>query len=126
MMIKRFSLVLLLLTTACQTHRITYAETLDPWLGQAEERLMQAWGHPYNTFFIMPNEKVVSYIKFASHPMGGYDEPYTYEVAYDAIETPDYGDEQPSTDYYCQTSFTIRDDIVIDYSFNGDDCVVLY
>jgi len=125
-MFKYLCLVGILLTAACQSHRMTYEETLRPWLGQSEERLMQAWGHPYNTFFIMPNEKVVSYIKFASHPMGGNSEPYSYEVAYGAIATPDYGHDQPSSNYYCRTSFTIRNDIVIDYSFNGDDCVVLY
>ncbi len=117
---------LLLLITACRFHRMTYADTLQPWLGQSEERLFQSWGHPYNTIYITPEQQVVSYIKFASDPMNGERDPYSYEVAYNAIETPDYGNVSQSNNYYCQTSFTIRNGIVIDYSFNGDDCVVIY
>lgn len=125
-MFKKAKFFLFFLLTACAASSRDYASTLQPWLGQSEERLQQSWGYPYNTFYITPNQKVISYIKFASRPMNGEREAYPDQVAYPAIATPDFGLQgQPQfSNYYCQTSFTIRDGVVVDYSFNGDDCVV--
>ncbi len=123
---KVFLPVIFLMATACIGQSMTYGETLQPWIGQSEERLQQSWGYPYNVFYVTPNQKVISYIKFASRPIDGDSEPYSYTVAYPAINTPDLGisGQQTSSNYYCQTSFTIRNGVVVDYSFNGDDCVV--
>ncbi len=118
--------VLMLALSAC-ANRPTYAETLQPWIGQSEERLQQAWGYPANVFYVTPDEKVVTYIKFGSRAFNGETRPYNSEVSYSAIETPDFG--MPNTprysNYYCKTSFTIRNGTVVNYGFNGDDCVVV-
>lgn len=82
--------VLMLALSAC-ANRPTYAETLQPWIGQSEERLQQAWGYPANVFYVTPDEKVVTYIKFGSRAFNGETRPYNSEVAYSAIETPDFG-----------------------------------
>ena len=107
--------VLMLALSAC-ANRPTYAETLQ-----------QAWGYPANVFYVTPDEKVVTYIKFGSRAFNGETRPYNSEVAYSAIETPDFG--MPNTprysNYYCKTSFTIRNGTVVNYGFNGDDCVVV-
>lgn len=118
--------LLLVALTAC-TSLPTYSETLRPWIGQSQERLQQAWGYPQNVFYISPTEKVVTYLEISTRPRNDNTTPYAgYEVAYPAIASPDFGfPSQPQyTNYYCKTSFTIRNGVVVDYSFNGDDCVV--
>ncbi len=106
--------------------RPTYSETLQPWIGQSEEKLYAAWGMPYNVIYPAPGAKVVYYMHFSYRPENGMTNPYAYEVAYPAIATPDYGlpGQPQSTNYYCQTHFTIRNGVVTDFGFNGDDCVV--
>ena len=124
---KRFLIpVFMFLAAACQTNGLSYGDTLQPWIGQSEERLQQSWGIPHNVFYVTPNEKVVTYLQFSSHPRNGETDPYRNEVYYPAIATPDFGfPSQPAyTSYYCKTSFTIINGIVSNYSFNGDDCVV--
>lgn len=123
---KLFLIGLFLLGAAGCASYPTYGETLQPWIGQSEERLQQAWGIPANIFYVTPNKKIVTYIKFASKPMNGETEPYAGEVYYPAIATPDFGfpDQPQSSNYYCKTTFTIENGVVTNYGFNGDDCVV--
>mgnify|MGYP006978929314 FL=1 len=122
---RRFWLFILLLT-ACQTTGADYSDYLRPWVGQSEERLLQSWGMPQNVLYVTPREKVLTYVQFSNQPRDENPNPYPDEVYYPAIATPDFGfPNQPSySDYYCQTLFTITGNIVTDYSFNGDACVV--
>lgn len=114
----------LILLAACAS-RPTYSSTLRPWLGQSEEKLYASWGMPYNIVYPSPDMKVVYYLHFSARPEDGITNPYSYEVAYPAIATPNFGFGQPQTsNYYCQTHFTIRNGVVTDFGFNGDDCVV--
>ena len=116
---------ILLILTACSIDRPDYGSTLQPWLGQQQERLEQSWGQPYNVEQITPNTKLWTYMEFSSKPIDG-DNPYPNQVYYPAIAMPDF--DFPSTPQYsvnyCKTLFTITDDVVVNYSFNGDDCVV--
>lgn len=102
-----------------------YENQLQNWVGVSQETLYESWGTPNNEFYIAPGEKQVTYIKNSNTPIDDETDPYQgYEVQYSAIETPDYGfpDDQ-NQNYYCQTSFTIINGEVTDYTFNGDDCV---
>ena len=122
-----FYAFLTILPGACTTDNMTYGDTLQPWIGQSEERLQQSWGLPRSEFYVTPDTKVVTYLEFSSRPIDGNTKPYAgYEVHYPAIATPDFGfPNQPQySDYYCKTNFTITNGIVSNYSFNGDDCVV--
>ena len=118
-------LVCLCTLISCTMNRRSYGDTLQPWIGQSEERLQQSWGMPHNVFYVTPDEKVVTFLRISSHPLNGNKKPYANEVYYPAIATPDFGfPGQPQyTTYYCKTSFTIRNGIVVNYSFNGDDCI---
>ncbi len=119
--------VCFLIAAGCATERITYADTLRPWIGQTETRLQQSWGIPHTVYHLTPQTKIVTYLEISGRPRNGDTRPYAgYEVHYAAIETPDFGfpSQSESNDYYCQTTFTITDGIVSNFSFNGDDCVV--
>lgn len=114
----------MLLCAACSSLP-TYSETLQPWIGQSEQRLRQSWGTPHNVFYVTSQEKVVTYLFVSARPRNDNSHPYSEEFYYPAVAAPDYGfPAQPQyTNYYCKTSFTIRNGIIINYSFNGDDCV---
>lgn len=115
------SMFLFLLLAACAA-KPNYNQTLQQYVGVSEVTLQEEWGVPNNMLYITPDEKVVTYLKIDNGPIGGNTEPYAGEVAYAPIATPNYGIPQHNT-YYCQTSFTIRNGMVVNYSFNGDDCV---
>ena len=119
-----FLLVMMIMVSSCQKAPQNYGFTLQPWLGQSQQRLQQAWGIPYNIFYITPNKKVWTYLEVSSHALSN--DPYSNEVYYPAISMPDFGyPTQPQYDvHYCKTLFTITEGVVTDYSFNGDDCVV--
>ncbi|MBQ7284942.1 MAG: hypothetical protein IJW72_01640 [Alphaproteobacteria bacterium] len=115
-----------LFLTSCQGSTLNYGSTLQPWIGQSQERLQQAWGLPHDVYYITPEQKVWTYLEVSSEALNGADNPYSNEVYYPAISMPDFGfPSQPQyTQHYCKTLFTITNYIVTDYSFNGDDCVV--
>ena len=112
-----------LIIISCAGNNISYSDELQPWIGQSEERLFQSWGYPRNSFYVTPQEKVITYLHFSKHPQGY--QPYSNIIAYSAIATPDIGlsDQPRYSTYYCKTSFTIINGIISNFSFNGDACV---
>ena len=121
--VKKTFLVLYLFIVACHHNSGNYGKSLQPWIGQSEERLLQSWGTPQNVFYVTGNEKIFTYTQFSTHKHDF--EAYPNEVYYPAIAVPNFGfPSQPAyTTFYCKTSFTIQDNIVTNYSFNGDGCV---
>lgn len=117
---------LCLFLSACSSSYSNYDSTLEPWLGQPQQSLEQAWGEPYNVQNITPETELWTYMKTSSAPLSGEDNPYPQEVAYSQIDMPDFGfPSQPQYDVnYCKTLFTITNNVVVNYSFNGDNCVV--
>lgn len=117
----------MLLLTACG-HRISYEQSLQPWLGQPENNLYTSWGEPVSEYNVTPQTKIVTYVQTENSPLNNNSQPYAgIEVAYQAIETPNYGQNLSNNDnnnYYCTTSFTITNGQIVDFTFNGDDCVV--
>lgn len=102
-----------------------YEQSMQKWMGVSQEALYYSWGEPDNILTVTPNEMVVTYIQTENEAVDGNTEPYADdEVYYPAIETPNY--ETPDNEqnaYYCKTSFTIVNNVVVNYTFSGDDCV---
>ena len=125
---KKLILAVLTILGACVSTG-NYQTELQKWVGRSQTRLYQSWGYPENEFYVTPETKIVTYVRSGNKPIGGNTRPYAgIEVAYQAIETPDYGDNLSNNDensdfYYCKTSFTITNGLVTDFTFNGDDCV---
>lgn len=123
---KKLVLCLVILLSACASTG-NYENTLQPWVGSSETNLYQNWGNPASEFYVTPDTKIVTYIQTENQPIDGNTQPYAgIEVDYQAIETPNYGEDLSNNDnneYYCKTSFTITNGEVVDYNFNGDDCV---
>lgn len=111
----------------CGCHKIGYSNSvyqnkLAPWIGKSADSLYEQWGTPATTQQIDDNTILVSYYQSESQPIDNDFQPYESEMNYDAMAVLNYGLPTPSPLFYCQTLFTIRNGIVVDYSFNGDDC----
>ncbi|MBO5443070.1 MAG: hypothetical protein J6A33_04725 [Alphaproteobacteria bacterium] len=102
-----------------------YEQSMQKWMGVSQEALYYSWGEPDNILTVTPNEMVVTYIQTENEAVDGNTEPYADdEVYYPAIETPNYGTpDNEQNAYYCKTSFTIVNNVVVNYTFSGDDCV---
>lgn len=125
--IMRIFAVLLFLTACAASTTTDYQTGLQKWVGQSDQQLYQAWGQPNNVFPVTDETSVVTFITTDKGPVDGNTTPYAgVEVDYPAITSTNYGSNLSNNDdsfYYCKTSFTITNGEVIDYTFNGDDCV---
>ena len=99
-----------------------YNQKLSGWLGKTVNELYADWGIPDQVLPVDGNRVVVSYYSSESHPLDDDYEPYESEISYDAMAQSNFGLPPNPPLFYCQTSFTINNGIVTDYSFNGDDC----
>ena len=117
--------LLLLLLAGCNitSPNATYEQKLSQWKGKTAEQLYDAFGTPNQTSPIDDNTIMVTYNEVTNSPLDGDFEPYADELNYEAMAVPSYGTMALSPLYYCQTSFILRDDVVVDYNFNGDDCL---
>lgn len=100
-----------------------YEDELSAWLGQSEENLYAEWGYPNTTYSAGPNSFIATYLTRYNEPIDGDTEPYANNLSYEAMSVPSYGLPTAQGIYYCKTSFVIKNGIVTDFNFNGDDCV---
>lgn len=118
-----FVLLCIMLLSGCASPHETYNQQLQNWVGMSQESLFYTLGEPNNVDFITPGTKVVTYVKINNGPIDGNTEPYAGEIQYAAMETPSYGLPPENNTYYCKTSFTIENNEIVNYTFNGDDCI---
>lgn len=118
----------LLLVASCSLFKSSgYDKTMQNWVGQSEYALYDFWGQPSDVVYITPYEKVVTFIQTSSN---GYDDIYSNELYYQGMGEDNglwkklFGPpaQQQANIYFCKTSFVIRNGVVIDYNFSGDDC----
>ena len=113
-----FSAIFLL--SACQESVQNYEAFLNTWIGQSEANLVATWGAPVDMQTIGPNRQLFTYITEkqvladGQTPVQlGQDSAYSQNT--DALGTV--------LDYYCKTTFTTQNDIIVNYSWNGDGCL---
>ena len=130
-MLNRFVLALFLLfVVACSSvSSSAYENELQSWIGKSEYRLYQVWGAPADVVYVTPNKKVITYVKTSTK---GSNAPYENQLYYQGMGNNDSlwdklfaPPAQKQTNwYYCNTSFIIQNGVIINYNFNGDNCVV--
>lgn len=101
----------------------SYNQQLAHWIGVPENQLYAHWGQPDSQFSPVPGTYVLTYLKSGTYPKFHDYQPYRADLNYGALAGPKYGDSQIQKIYYCKTTFTIRNGIVVNYAFNGDDCI---
>lgn len=115
---KHFILSLVLFLTACASSP-SYEQKLEKWIGQSEYALFNAWGYPNRTFAIDSSKYVWIYNKTNLTPHHNL---YRDTFLYKGWHNPQYGLQEVPNTYGCQTYFTLQNAVVVNFSFNGDDC----
>ena len=100
-----------------------YQQKLNGWIGKSAEELYDTWGFPPQTTPLGDNKIMVTYFYSADAPIDDDYEPYAGQLSYNAMAVPTFGlsSAEPLL-YYCQTSFILHNDVVVDFNFSGDDC----
>ena len=107
--------------TACQASILNYEKFLNSWIGKSEADLVATWGAPADMETIGQGRQIFTYIQEKQVLEPG-NQPVQvgqnalYDEANDALGT--------TYDYYCKTTFTTQDDIIVDYSWSGDGCLM--
>lgn len=123
---KKILYILLLLICGCTTttENEGYNQKLAIWLGKPQEVLFKYWGAPDEQFIIDADTYEVEYSKFYRAPLFDREKIYARELSDEIMDIgPEYGQSQEAAIYYCKTNFTIQGGVVVDYGFNGDNCV---
>ncbi len=110
------------LILACQEKSIpNYETTLQSWIGKSEADLVETWGAPDQMQTIAPNRQIFVYIKERQVYLDDAGMPDDF-LGQDSLYTQNTDGLGQVLDYYCQTIFTTQDDIIVNYSFEGDGC----
>ena len=123
---KKILYILFLLICGCTTttENDSYNQKLAIWLGKPQEMLYKYWGEPDEQFIIDADTYEVEYSKVYKYPSFNREEVYARELSDEIMDIgPEYGQSQEAAIYYCKTNFTIQDGVVVDYGFNGDNCI---
>ena len=118
---KQFLMLCLLGLMACQSpSQSNYVRNVKAWIGHTPEELVTAWGSPTQVlqngtdqFYLYSVQKVI--------PLPGTSS--TYAQGPTDYISPLQGTSAAQTDLYCETTFIVRDDRIVDWSFMGNNCV---
>lgn len=121
-----FVVLSLIFLVSCTTTSDNYGQKLQNYMGVSESVLVSDWGIPDNVQTIVPGEQIYTYIQTYNGALNNNTEPYAEQVAYGEFGMNPNLPPNPNqiSSYYCQTTFTIQNGVVTNFSFNGDDCVV--
>lgn len=114
--------LILLLTTAVLAcaRQNDYDQRLATWIGQPARALVNRWGQPDRQFAINADTYAMVYIKTKNQ--SAY-HPYRRTINYQGMPGPRYGHAMYQPIYYCKTTFSVRNGVIVNYSFNGDECI---
>ena len=105
----------------CQYSISDYETFLQSWVGKSEAKLVETWGAPDQMQTIGPNRQIFVYIKSQNTNIAGAAMPAEY-LGPDSMYTQNTDAFTQRLTYYCQTTFTAQNNIIVDYSFEGDGC----
>ena len=120
---KRFCVMLVVLSLAACAPQANYREKVDAWVGKTESELVASeWGDPQHTYDLEGGSRILSYSKTQSSgslfPMMGIGigSGGGGGIGIGASTTGGGGGR------FCETNFTVDDGIITDVSFQGDGC----
>ena len=96
---KIFYVLMLFLLSACATET-GYQKVVDSWMGSSKINLINTWGIPTNNYKADEHTEYFSYVETS-------------------ISTDSYGNIY---NWKCQTTFTITDDVVTSWKYEGYKC----
>ena len=107
--------------TACHSVQ-KYEDYLDGWVGRSEADLVTAWGAPSQMQDLGGGRQLFTYIKQKTVMETGAD-PQNVNFGNYSLYSPENDALQSEILYYCETTFTTQNDIIVDYSWAGDACI---
>lgn len=116
-----FAFGMLLVLTACHSVQ-KYEDYLDSWVGRSEADLVATWGAPNQMQDLGGGRQLFIYIKQKTVMEMGAN-PQNVNFGNYSLYNPENDMMQSETLYYCETTFTTQNDIIVDYSWVGDACV---
>jgi hypothetical protein len=115
------AILLALVVSGCGT-TAGYKKVMESWLHNSEYSLIQSWGPP-TSVYESGGLKYLTYNKTRSGYVPGTSPNYQTQVYGNTAYTQSYGG---SSGYAwkksCKTTFTLRDDVITAYRFQGSDC----
>ena len=114
-----------LLATGCVATRTVenYEATLDTWIGAPEAHLIGQWGPPDKFYSLDDDTKFLTYVWANTSTIAGTPPSYSTTFYGDTAYTTAYGGSDPITiRRRCETTFTITDGLVTDWSWQGNNC----
>ena len=99
-----------------------YQNKLAHTIGKSASSLYSYWGQPQQMIPVADDTYLAVYFASESQPIDNDYHPYESEISYAAMAVPNDGLPTPPPLFYCKTTFVIRNNIVVDANFNGDDC----
>lgn len=106
---------------ACQASVSDYEKFLNSWIGQSEAQLVTTWGAPVDMETIAPGRQIFTYIKEKQESALGMQ---PVQLGQNSLFDNNNDTLGTVFDYYCKTTFTTQDDIIVDYSWSGDGCLM--
>ena len=106
---------------ACQKTLNNYEKFLNSWIGQSEAQLVTTWGAPVDMQSIGPNRQLFTYITEKQISADGAS---PIDLGQNSLYNQQNASLGTIYDYYCKTTFTTQDDIIVDYSWSGDACLM--
>ncbi len=110
-----------LIAASCATIK-GYDDYLETWIGRSEADLVADWGAPNEMQNLGDGRQLFVYMKQKTVMETGSD-PQNVNFGNYSLYSPENDAMQSETLYYCETTFTTENDIIVDYSWAGDACV---
>lgn len=113
--------ILLTALSACASVQ-GYDDYLESWIGKSESDLVATWGAPMQMRDLGAGRQLFVYMRQKTVMTPG-DNPQNVNFGNYSVYNPMNDAMESETMYYCETTFTTENDIIIDYSWAGDACV---
>lgn len=97
-----------------------YRSALGDWVGKNAQDLEQYWGRPYTLEDKGVDTRIYTYYRTDKGMFSGRYDPYFGSHGAGVYDGEDH-DFLPSY-YYCRVTFTVRNNVVAKYDFDGDGC----
>ena len=115
------ALVLGLLLAGCATEA-KYGEMLDTWMGASESQLVSSWGVPHSVYEA-DGVKYLTYRNSATGYVPGTAPSYQTNIVGNTIYTNRIGGTPGYViSRWCDTTFTVRDGRIVNWSWKGNGC----
>lgn len=119
---KKCGMMLLFLGACAATPENTYLRNVKAWLGRTPTELTASWGKPTQTFYKSDGTEYLVYMTDKNIYLPGVqDETGNGMLAYDS---PLQGTSAYDVQVYCQTTFLVRNNRIVDFLSQGNDCRV--